>query len=323
MKISGITMAKNAQKLYYPIKESIESILPICDEFVVAVGDCDEDDKTLEEIQKIDSDKIKIIHTVWDTDTYKTGTINAHQTNIAKKACSGDWIFYVQADEVVHEKYLDTIKENCEKYLDYPQVEGFLFKYIHFFGDYSHHNDSHGWYKNEIRLIRNSPDLYSFASAQSFRKIPNFDGISYRDRQNSFSLNVIKLDAYIYHYGWVRPPILMQSKNKSLEIIHHGKKEIDKKYKNRADYFDYGDLSKLPIFKNTHPEVLKEWIADFHWQNQLNYGDKPKPTRKKQKHEKFKYRLLTFLEKNLFGNRTLIGYSNWNILKPKKVLKSK
>ena len=46
MKISGFTMGKNVQKLYYPIKQSIMSILPIVDEFVVALGDSDEDDET-------------------------------------------------------------------------------------------------------------------------------------------------------------------------------------------------------------------------------------------------------------------------------------
>jgi len=66
MKISGFKMVKNATKLYFPIKQSILSILPIVDEFVVALGDCDEDDTTLQEIESIGSDKIKIVHTVWD-----------------------------------------------------------------------------------------------------------------------------------------------------------------------------------------------------------------------------------------------------------------
>ena len=61
MKISGFTFVRNAGKLYYPIRESIESILPLVDEFLIAVGDNDSDDTTIEEIQNINSDKIKII----------------------------------------------------------------------------------------------------------------------------------------------------------------------------------------------------------------------------------------------------------------------
>ncbi|NQY66952.1 MAG: hypothetical protein HRT72_04415, partial [Flavobacteriales bacterium] len=60
-KISGFTMVKNVSKLYYPIKASIESILPIVDEFIIALGDCDEDDDTRNIIESIGSDKIKII----------------------------------------------------------------------------------------------------------------------------------------------------------------------------------------------------------------------------------------------------------------------
>jgi hypothetical protein len=314
-------MSKNAQKLYYPIKQAIESILPICDEFVVALGDNDEDDKTLDEILQIKSEKIKIIRTVWDTEKFKRGTINAHQTNIAKQACSGDWLIYLQADEIIHEQYLETIVENCKKYLDYPQVEGFLTKYIHFFGDYNHHNDHHGWYKKEIRIIRNHPHIYSFISAQSFRRIPNFDGVSYRDKTGTFPLNVIEIDAYIYHYGWVRPPELMQKKNKSLDTIHHGKQKIDEVYKTKQNYFDYGNLKTMRVFKGTHPKVMQTWIAKFDWADKLNYGNKSKPNREKLKHEKLKYRILTFFERYIFGNKTLIGYKNWNILNPKKIIK--
>ncbi|NLK62099.1 MAG: glycosyltransferase, partial [Fusobacteria bacterium] len=180
MKISGFSMIKNSSKLYYPIQESIRSILPIVDEFVVAVGDCDKDDNTRELIEGINSDKIKIIDTVWDLEKYPYGMENAHQTDIAKAACTGDWLFYLQADEVVHEKYLEKIVESCKKYLNDKEVEGFLFKYIHFWGDYNRYHKSHSWYPKEIRIIRNDKEIHSWESAQSFRRIPNFNGINYR-----------------------------------------------------------------------------------------------------------------------------------------------
>src|SRR6185312_9339383 len=103
MTISAFSMVRNATKLYYPVKASIESILPIVDEFVIALGDCDNDDHTLEEIQKIKSEKIKIIHTKWNIEKYTNGSEYAHQTDIAKEQCKGDWLFYLQSDEVMHE----------------------------------------------------------------------------------------------------------------------------------------------------------------------------------------------------------------------------
>ena len=61
MKISGFSFCRNAQKLYYPLAESIRSILPLCDEFVVAVGKGDADDRTRETIEGIGDPKIRIL----------------------------------------------------------------------------------------------------------------------------------------------------------------------------------------------------------------------------------------------------------------------
>ncbi len=308
-------MGKNVSKLYYPIRESIESILPIVDEFIIALGDSDDDDTTLEIIQQINSPKIKIINTVWDIEKYPNGTENAHQTDIAMRECSGDWLLHLQADEVIHEKYLDTIVNNCKKYLNDERVEAFLFKYRHFFGDYNHYNDLYGWYPQEIRLVRNKPDIHSFKSAQSFRRIPEFDGLSYRKIEGTHKLNVIEIDAYIYHYGWVRPPIYMQKKTKSLATIHKGKQKVKEIFKETDVDFDYGNLSKLPIFKETHPAVMKNKIADFNWQNKLHYEKDYLPTRELMKHEKTKSKILTFIAKKIFNNYKMFGHTNWNTIK--------
>ncbi|NPA69043.1 MAG: hypothetical protein GXO50_10580, partial [Chlorobi bacterium] len=313
MKISGFTMGKNVSKLYYPIRESIMSVLPIVDEFVVALGDSDPDDNTEEIIKSINSPKIKIINTVWDIDKFPDGTENARQTNIAKNACSGDWLLHLQADEVIHEKYLDTIVNACRKYLNNKDIEGFLFQYKHFYGDYDHYIDFHGWYPKEIRLIRNKPDIYSFRSAQSFKRVPDFDGKNYRQKHGTYPLNVIELNAYIYHYGWVRPPEYMQKKTKSLDTIHKGQKTVEEIYKKKDPEFDYGNMAKLPVFKGTHPKVMQDKIKEFNWADKLHFEKNYKPKRAKLKHEKLKSRILTFISKKIFGGKQIFGYSNWNI----------
>jgi hypothetical protein len=312
MKISGFTMCKNASKLYYPVKASIASILPIVDEFIVAVGDCDEDDDTLEQIKSIDSDKIKIIHTVWDIEKYPRGMENAHQTDIAKNACNGDWVFYLQADEVVHENDLQKIKDSCVKYLKNKNVDGLLFDYLHFYGDYNHFNNGRGWYQNEIRLVRNDKDIHSFQSAQSFRRIPNFDGLSYRNKEGTTKLNVVKVDAKIYHYGWVRPPRFMQKKKIALDSIHSNKNSL-----NDPEIFNYGPIGCLTNFKGTHPSVMKDWISKFDWAKHLNYTKKYSLNREKMKHEKIHYRIMNKIEKLFNNNRHFFSYSNWNIINHK------
>ena len=314
MKISGFTMGKNTSKLYYPMDAAIKSILPICDEFIVALGDSDEDDHTREVIEKIGDPKIKIVDTVWDIEKYPRGMENAHQTDIAKSHCSGDWCFYVQADEVIHERYLPIIKKRLEEVHENKKVEGLLFKYRNFWGDYDHYLDSHCWYRQEIRIVRNDPEIHSWVSAQSFRRIPGFDGLNYRVKEGTFKLKVAWVDAYVYHYGWVRPPRLMQNKRKSLDTIHKGKEKVAEMFAGSPDDFDYGALGNLRVHKDGHPRVMKDWLEKLDWQDQLNYGKEFNLFNPKHKHEKFKYRFMTFLENTFNGGKPVSGRKNYDLL---------
>lgn len=308
-------MVRNAGKLYYPVKESILSILPIVDEFVVALGDCDADDKTLELIESIQSDKIKIIHSKWDLKSSKNGSEYARQTDIAKNACTGDWLFYLQSDEVVHEKYLPIIRQRCEQLFPDKTVEGLLFDYVHFWGDYNHHLVSHSWYSNEIRIIRNDPEIHSWRDAQSFRRIPDFDGKDYYVKKGTHKLNVAHARAAIYHYGWVRPPYYMRSKEKAASQVYSENKSFDQPVNKSFDLdFNYGDLSKLNLFKETHPESMMDMIARFNWQHLL-YPNRPVNAKVKHKHEKLKNRLLSAIEQYLLGGNKIFTFKNYKFLK--------
>ncbi len=314
MRISGFSMAKNAGKLYYPLRQAIMSILPVVDEFVVAVGDCDEDDSTRDDLLSIGSDKVKIIDTVWDIEKFPRGMEHAHQTDIAMQHCTGDWLFYLQSDEVVHEKYLDHIREQCENMLGNTAVEGFLFKYRHFWGDYYHYQDSHCWYRKEIRIIRNDPEIHSWESAQSFRRIPGFDGLTYRQQENTYKLHVLELDAWVYHYGWVRPPGLMKNKIRAMNTTHHGSSKVEE-MEQRGEYtgyYDYGNLRRLPVFKDTHPAVMKQWIARFDWSHQLRFSGPISRNRPRAKHDRLKYRIISFLEKWIFFGMRLGEFRNYH-----------
>lgn len=314
MRISGFSFARNAVKLYYPIRQAVASILPLVDEFVVAVGEGDADDTTREELEALDSPKLRIIDTVWDLDAFPRGMENAHQTDLAKQACSGDWLFYLQADEVVHEKHLPVIERRCRELLADEEVEGLLFDYRHFWGDYQHVHQSHGWYRNEIRIIRNRPDIHSWESAQSFRVIPDFDGVSYRRQEGTRKLRVAHSGAEIYHYGWVRPPRLMQSKTRALATIHKGETKAAEEHGTRPRLFDYGDLSRIPRFRGTHPAVMQDVIEAFDWDDQLRHGGGPPTGRPRFKHEQLRYRLLSWIENHLPGRPEIGGFRNYVLL---------
>src|SRR2546430_13916956 len=125
MKISAFTFCRNMVRYDYPIIESIRSILPIVDEFIVNVGRCD--DGTLELVRSIGDPKIRIIQSVWDETLRTGGLIYSQQTNIALAAGTGDWAFYFQADEGIHEDELPNHLQRMRGNLGNTEVLGLLF----------------------------------------------------------------------------------------------------------------------------------------------------------------------------------------------------
>jgi len=73
-----------------------------------------------------------------------------------------DWAFYVQGDEVIHEKYLPLIQKEMDDNLKNPKIEGLLFKYVHFYGSYDYYGDTRRWYRREIRLVKNIKGMRSY-----------------------------------------------------------------------------------------------------------------------------------------------------------------
>lgn len=252
MFVSGFTFVRNAVKFDYPVVEAILSILPICDEVIVAVGNSDDD--TLGLIQSINSPKIKIIETVWDDSLRKGGQVLAVETDKALAAVSpnADWCFYIQGDEVVHEQYLPIIKQAMNDNLNKKNVEGLLFKYTHFYGSYQYVADSFKWYRREIRVIRNTGKVTSYKDAQGFRTTDNQ------------KLRVKLIDAYIYHYGWVKPPEIQREKMKS-SINFWGEGHNIPEIHKELEAFDYSEIDSLSHFEGTHPKVMQARIERVNW----------------------------------------------------------
>jgi len=305
MKISGFSMCRNAVKFCYPVKESILSLLPLVDEMVIAVGEGS--DSTLDLVSSMGIEKMKIVETTWDIDTFANGTIHAQQTDFAKDMCTGDWLIYLQADEVLHEKDYELIRSHCERELHNLEVDGFLLNYLHFWGDFQHLQNSHSWYKHEIRIVRNDPEIHSWQSAQSFRRIKNFDGQSYRQKRGTTKLRVKAIDAAVYHYGWVRPREVMIAKMNELDRIHsHHSARF-------SGAMDYGDLDALPRFNLQHPAVMTEWIKLFN--EQATKEGQKFESRVVMRHMRWSERILTWIETHLFRGKRLMGYKNYTLLR--------
>ncbi|MEM1449407.1 MAG: hypothetical protein AAGI22_09845 [Planctomycetota bacterium] len=314
MKLSGFTFLRNGSKLYYPIVESIRSALPIVDEFVIALGDSDPDDDTRARIEALGSDKIRIFDTVWDLERFSGGTEYAHQTDLAKEHCTGDWLLYVQGDEVLHEDDLPTIVASCERWLDHPGVDALLFDYLHFWGDYDHVHDNHRWYKQEVRIIRNDPEIHSIRDAQSFRRISGFDGVSYGRKEGTQKLVAVHSGARIFHYGWVRPPKPMGSKVSSFCAHHEKEPGSERESARDVAAFDYGPLGAIPRFEGSHPAVMRDRIASMDWAGDLDQSSRVPGRKPIHPHERPKYRLMTWFERTFFGGRHLFASRNYQML---------
>jgi hypothetical protein len=261
MKISGFTFIRNAIKYDYPILESISSILPLCDEFIVAVGKSE--DSTRDRIESLGSPKIRIIDTVWNESLREGGAVLADETNKAFDAIDKDssWAFYLQGDEVIHEKYHENLITAMQKWENSPEVEGLLMDYLHFYGSYDFIGDSRQWYRHEVRIIRNDKRIRSHLDAQGFRK-------------ENKRLCVKPANATVYHYGWVKPPEFQKNKLKYFHTLWHDEKWISRN-KASIENFDYAGIDSLARFSGNHPEVMKDRINRKNWSFDFD------PTKKK------------------------------------------
>jgi glycosyltransferase involved in cell wall biosynthesis len=241
MKISGFTIARNVRKYHYPVLESIRSVLPLCDEFIVNVGDSTDD--TLALIKSLASPKIKIIERVWNMSQGKT--VLSEETNQALAACRGDWALYLQSDEVLHEADLPRLKKIMTAALD-EKIDAIRFRWLHFYGSYYRYRVDAGWFQKQDRIVRNNGKMESFEDAFGFRA-KNGEPVRRRDS-----------GCFLYHYGWVHSEEVMQERRRNAAAIGFAATLPDGKERQ----YSYGDLNRFPVYFGSHPGVMKEKISD-------------------------------------------------------------
>ena len=290
MFISGFTIIRNAILNDYPIVEAIQSILPVVDEMIVLVGDST--DETEQLIRSINSSKIKIHYSVWDMSLRSGGKVLAVETDKANALINpqSDWAFYIQADEVIHEKYHAAILQGCAEHLTNAEVEGLLFDYLHFYGTYDYIGDSRKWYHKEVRIIRNNTAITAYKDAQGFRK-------------GTEKIRVKPIPACVYHYGWVKSPEQMMQKQKNVSPYWLGDADMQKMLMNPAAW-NFEAFDSLEKFTGTHPNVMLDRIKRKNWQVTLDIS---------RKKFSFKNRLLYYFEK-LTGIRPF-DFRNYRVIR--------
>ena len=246
MKISGFTFLRNGQRLGYPFVASIRSLLPLVDEFIIALGPCVDDTEKM--VRAIGDPKIKIIPTQWNEkmrgDYSVGGFVYGQQKSIALFNCTGDWAFYLEADEVLHEDDLPKIRAAMEKYLPDERVEALAFDYLHFYGNKNTVACSPGWYRREVRILRNTIPAWS-SEALFFNVL---DG-----HKKSRYPRAVHTGATIYHYGWVRSEAQMNLKSASVQKYWNDSPPA------KTDYTKI-DAAVLQPFVGVHPKLVQDWL---------------------------------------------------------------
>ena len=270
--ISGFTFIRNGHALGFPFTESIRSLLPLVDEFVIAVGESTDD--TLALVERLNEPKIRVIHTVWNERMGDRGFVYAQQKMIAQYACIGDWAFYLEGDEVIHEDDLPRIRASVNTHHANAQVEALVFDYLHFYGTAQYHAISSGWYRRECRLIRNT--IRSYAPDGQYWQV------MHQHKKPRFPQAALA-DARIFHYGWIRKQEQMQAKMDQVSKYWQGSTAPQIHYANF-------DPQAVKRFEGTHPAIMAHWIAHEAEQN-IVFNPHHQLTRKEKK-----YRLTKWLE---------------------------
>lgn len=240
MRVSGFTFLRNAVINGYPFEESIRSILPIVDEFICVIGESQ--DETRIRVAEIGDPKIRIIDSQWNESMRDRGFVYGQQKMVAQYNCSGDWAFYLEGDEVLHEEEVETVRQTMLDQLDDPNVEALYFDFLHFYG--TPKQVGIAGYRRAPRIIRNSirtiaPDGL-FWVVMDKNKVGRYPNAKYAGGN-------------IYHYGHCRRVTKMAEKLN----------QVGKYWGSSHQRFEgYGDvdISELRPFDGTHPSLMSKWL---------------------------------------------------------------
>jgi len=149
-KIAGYTHVLNAESHGFPYIQSIKSMLGFCDEVVVVDGGSN--DGTVEKINAIGDERVKLIEHLWDSN--EPG-MDGLQKAFGRAMCSvspDDFLWQQDADEVVSERDYEKIKKLADAFPS--DVDILHLPVVELWGDTETvRTDRHSW---KWRLTRNN-----------------------------------------------------------------------------------------------------------------------------------------------------------------------
>jgi len=243
--LGGFLFIKDAIKYDYCIKETIESLLGVCDQ--VAVLDAGSEDGTRLLLHDLNDPKLIVqflIDNEWE-EQKGSGKLSYFQ-NMAAEMLTTDYQFLCQADEIVHEDSYASIREAIE-----TGGNGFMCTRINLWGDPYH----------ELNV-----PLSQMPCSPQVIRISKRGYTTYDDGENIAAMASFQFvkNIRIYHMGFVRKREVMKDKIINMQTGVFEMSDYDEKLKGMNIFNPYAWFSgeDLKLISEPLPKVIQKWAAD-------------------------------------------------------------
>jgi glycosyltransferase involved in cell wall biosynthesis len=251
--LSGYTYLKNGIKYDYPFRESIRSVISLCDQFVICYA-TDSEDETLAALQVLAAEypQIELYPSeIWRQNRGHEGEVIRKAAEEAMGYCRGEWLWHVQADEVYHEDDLNLLREQIYS-AGAERIDAYRFRVLHFYGNYTtlikESAQEIGWYQRCIRLTRRG-------KAQHIKD-------AWTQILNPGDPGQIKdLEIRIFHYGHVRGAEAMRIKMSYMEKLYAVLPDEYEVCPEGEFIYDRIPSAYLTPFQGSHPQTLRLRMA--------------------------------------------------------------
>jgi len=254
--VSVCFIIRNGIKNGYPFWESLTSCLPFADEVVISEGYSD--DGTYEVVKRFadkNSGKVRLYQDNWDIVKSKHGEVISYISMLNMRRCQYSWIYYLQADEVIHEQNYSFLRLVADERLG--NFNAVSFPFLHFIGSWEPLPSESPAYREAMRMARNSKAIYLLGDAWNFTGAvdPIFPAA--------------RVPKPVYHFGWVFPKNI-DLKNLSHAQIYSGLPEYQKKAQQSQQniVLGYAEKKGLPPPKEfkDFPAGTERLIGMFEYQ---------------------------------------------------------
>jgi len=250
--ISVCFVIKNGLVNGYPFWESLLSCCSFADEIVISEGySRDRTYDALKVFQERHPNKVKLFRTNWDRFRSGCGEVIAKVSSEAISKCSRQWVYYLQADEIIHEKNIEFIRN-----IPSSKFNSVKFMFAHFIGSWKPLPVGGAAYSSAIRMVRNIPAISMVGDGWTFQG--KIDPICPKEL----------CPMPIFHLGWVFPKNIDLKNLEQAKIYRNMKAYQDKANQSRERIeAGYAAQQGLPIPEDydDYPEVAVRLLGLFEY----------------------------------------------------------